>query len=96
MGSVVAFTQDPSEWLAGNTYGFVLNKVQITSDFTYAPPTSVGTGEGNVAWWNVLTFGQPTRCTQIAFYGFETARTSGLIYIRRKHDNDISQWVLVL
>ena len=96
VGITSAFTADPSEWLSGGIYGFVLSKVQITSDFTYSPPTRVGTGEGNVAWWNVLTFGQPTRCTQVAFYGFEAARTSGLIYIRRKHDTDISQWVQVL
>ena len=88
-----AFIDDPAAWLYGNdNYEFIFSKVQITSEFSYAPPTR----EGSVAWWNVLTFGQPTRCTQVAFYGFAASRTSGIIYIRRRHDNDISQWVQVL
>ena len=40
-------------------------------------------------WWNVITFGDIARLTEIAFCPF---RDKGSIYIRQKHDNDWSEW----
>ena len=40
----------------------------------------------------VLTFGTGSRCTQLAFYGFDINRNSNSIYIRRQHDTTVSKW----
>ena len=83
------FTQYPRDWL-GKKWETTFRKVFITSNFEYAPPTK---DEGNnLAWWNVMTFGIPDRCTQIAVYGFDIY-TSNHTYIRRQHDNNVSDWV---
>jgi len=90
------FTASPAEWLPSSSRGFSIQSVSISStgEYEYAPPT-VET-KLQVAWWNVLTFGVASRCTQIAIYSFRASSNGGLIYIRRKHDDWVSDWELIL
>lgn len=81
-----AFTAKPSAWL-GKGSPFAM--VGINNNFAYAPPTRAGTK----AWYNTITIGTSTRCTQIAIYGFSSATVDqGSIFFRRQHDNDVSGW----
>ncbi|MCG3783949.1 hypothetical protein [Delftia acidovorans] len=46
----------------------------------------------SVAWWNVLSFGVPTRLTQIAQQAFSGRPDSGALFIRTRHDTLWSPW----
>lgn len=88
-----SFVQYPSAWLGKNDKA-TFTKVSLLSQFEYAPPTrQIHLGQ-YVAWWNVITFGTGTRCTQIAVYGFNI-HSHNTVYIRRQHDNEVSEWVRV-
>ena len=95
-GYKTVFTQDPAEFLPSTGNGFSHCRVSISStngDYTNAPPTK--TSSSGSAWWNVLTFGSTTRCTQVAFYAFTPYTGGGLIYFRRRHDDTVSDWIQV-
>jgi len=64
-------------------------------DYSYAPPTVYG-GYCHRAWWNVLTFGNYSRCTQLAFFSFMPTSGGGLIYMRYQHDYGVTDWTQVL
>jgi len=95
-GHKTVFTQDPAEFLPSAGNGFSHCSVLISGtggNFTNAPPTR--TSSVGSAWWNVLTFGSTTRCTQVAFYAFTVYAGGGLIYFRRQHDGTVSNWIQV-
>lgn len=81
------FTAKPADWLGK---GSPFASVDISnSNFSNCPPTRAGT----VAFYNVITFGTATRCSQIAVYGFSGASVDkGSIFFRRQHDSDVSGW----
>ena len=82
------FTAKPADWLGSGMISVAA--VDINNHFSYAPPTKAG----NVAFYNVMTIGTSTRCTQIALYGFSGASVDrGSIFFRRQHDNDVSGWM---
>ena len=89
------FTAYPADWITSSGRGFSHQTVSInsTGNFNYAPPTKE---LGGFAWWNVLTFGVRTRCTQIAFFSFLGTTGGGKIYMRYQHDNMVSAWMQVL
>lgn len=86
---VSVFVQKPSDWL-GNGFSFTQVSQSSGADLTYAPPRSED-GKG-LAWWNVITFGAINRCVQIAIYGYGTPIAKESIFIRRQHDNRVSNW----
>lgn len=45
-----------------------------------------------VAWWNVLTFGVPSRLTQLAQQAFTGRPDTGALFIRSRHDSLWSPW----
>ena len=79
----------PAEWLNAN---FNIHYVAYGADDTelYAP---VNTTNFNY-WWNVLTFGSQTRCTQIAFqaYAEKITDVENAIFICSQQDNSVTDW----
>ena len=91
-----SFTAYPAVWLPPLTRGFSHQTVAIppAGNFNYAPPTR--TESNGAAWWNVLTFGISSRCTQIACYSYNYIAGGGMIYMRYQHDDVVSAWMQVL
>lgn len=90
------FTGYPRDFLPNAESGFAHCKVLLAdknANFSYAPPTKYPNG---AAWWNVLTFGVSSRCTQIACFSFSEPTGGGLIYMRYQHDERVSDWIKVV
>ena len=87
-----AFNYNPAEWIpADGGFSFDIVSIDKDEDHTYAPPTTIGDAQ-DAAWWNVLTFGTKTRCTQIADFGYQYTNNDGLIFIRSLHNGWASGW----
>lgn len=85
------FLAHPSDHLVGQvTYTSVCFR---GVDGEYDPQT----GEEGDKWYNVLTFGVPARCTQIAVQTFivPQAPVNGQIWIRIQHDTRVSSWFCI-
>ena len=46
-------------------------------------------------WWNVITFGIADRCVQIAIQTYFIGQTTNILFLRKQHDNDTSDWILI-
>lgn len=85
----LAFTVKPSDMLSDN-YSTSNHVVVDSSSAVNAPSNNYP------AWYNVVTFGVASRCTQIAYQNY-LGQYGGIdnnaIYIRNQHDNNVSTWV---
>ena len=99
IGYASGFIKYPSDWLPVSGVGIDFRAVfgNGNCDTTYNPPLQYGFGPQNY-WWNVLTFGNSNRSTQIAFFGFCNNELSpdGTVYIRRQHDLLVQDWAKLL
>ncbi|MDE6477177.1 MAG: hypothetical protein K2L48_03220 [Mycoplasmoidaceae bacterium] len=89
-GVHLGFPQYPVAWIG---QGFTVITVGDTEEAKYySPLPSYG---GNVEF-NVLTFGSsnPTRVTQLAFYGFlnQGSGNENCAWVRTQHDQNVSDW----
>ena len=80
----ITFTNNPADFLGE---GFTFSTVINDNGDTYAPVTSAVP-----MWWNVLTFGDRSRCTQIATQVYAGRSYTNKIYVRSRHDADTSAW----
>lgn len=84
-----SFTAKPSDWLGS---GFTINIVDDIkgSDRTYSPVNL----SNDHQWFNVITFGVTTRCTQIACYAYinQTPNNGNKVWIRTEHDGTATDW----
>lgn len=82
-----SFTRYPSDFLEGNVFNMRC-VMGAGADITYFPTS-------NSIWYNVITFGSNTRCTQIAVCGYLGFSESQKIYMRNQHDNNVSAWISI-
>lgn len=46
-------------------------------------------------WWNVITFGSVNRCVQIAIQTYFIEQTTNILFLRKQHDDNTSDWILI-
>lgn len=93
IGKFIDFAQTPKTLL--QTIGGNLSKGSVIVDFSCfsAENSALTTNSPYVGvypeWYNIITFGVPTRSFQIAVSVFSGRQT---VWIRYQHDDDVSGW----
>lgn len=84
------FPEKPSDWLISS---FNIHQIEYEGDGTIDSTYPQNT-KGRSYHWNVLTFGMPSRCTQIAFQAYIGASTGAenAMFIRSEHDYITTDW----
>lgn len=84
------FPEKPTDWLISS---FNINQVEYVGDGTIDSTYPQNTN-GMSYHWNVLTFGHPIRCTQIAFQAYigEVTDAENAMFIRSEHDRVTTDW----
>lgn len=94
IGGIQDFVQTPRN-LLGSVGGSLSKNGSVVADFSYfladnSNKTSNSPFVGTYPeWYNVITFGYPTRCSQIAISCYQGRQS---IWIRYQHDDIVSGW----
>lgn len=71
---------------------FKVCSVIVYNNGEYDPPSNYA----GIKWYNVLTFGTPERCTQVAFQAFTNdPNNENNIWVRNQHDSIDAVWMLL-